>query len=196
MAVDFKQANPNFLMELLTKGEPSPFMNEIFADPNIPIFNARNPVVGNAEMNWNNKYGNKLRSNWTNEFEKNLRSYGNYGFYAKGVPTMGTSSFQRKTSLPENLLRNTDNTNRRVITTPDTKFIDKLRFSLEQKPGYDFMDIKTPTADYVVNAGRMFPDPIGNLGHHRGRAEMANQHNFLLVLSVLRKRFSGKDVFL
>ena len=94
--------------------------------------------------------------------------------------TMGTSSFQRKTSLPENLLRNTDNTNRRVITTPDTKFIDKLRFSLEQKPGYDFMDIKTPTADYVVNAGRMFPDPIGNLGHHRGRAEMANQHNFLL----------------
>ena len=51
LAVDFKQASPNY-MEVLGKGKTSPIMNEIFADPKIPIYNARNPFVGNRSILW------------------------------------------------------------------------------------------------------------------------------------------------
>ena len=170
MAVDLKEINPNFYIELLTKGKPSPFMNEIFADPKIPIFNARNPVVGNLPMDWNRQYEMNLRDNFTNEFEKNLRSYGKYGFYASGVPLQGASSFERLTSAPKNIFGHNY-----YMSQPFGKNVSYL-----QEPSYQYMDIKTPVADYVVNAGLMNVDPITNLAAFRGRGEMANQHNFLL----------------
>ena len=169
-AVDLKEINPDFYMELLTKGEPSPFMNEIFADPKIPIFNARNPVVGNQEMDFNRKYEMDFRDNFTNEFEKNLRSYGKYGFYASGVPLQGATSFQRLTSTPKNIFANNY-----FRSEPFGKNVSYI-----QEPAYKYIDINTPVADYVVNAGLMNVDPITNLATFRGRGEMANQHNFLL----------------
>ena len=170
MAVDLKEINPDFYIELLTKGKPSPFMNEIFADPRIPIFNARNPVVGNQPMNWDRQYEMSLRDNFTNEFEKNLRSYGKYGFYASGVPLQGATSFQRLTSTPKNIFGNNY-----YMSQPFGKNVSYL-----QEPSYQYIDINTPVADYVVNAGLMNVDPITNLATFRGRGEMANQHNFLL----------------
>jgi len=170
MAVDLKEINPKFYIELLTKGKPSSFMNEIFADPRIPIFNARNPVIGNQEIDWDNRHATKLRDNFTNEFEKNLRSYGKYGFYASGVPLQGATSFQRLTSNPKNRFNNFS-----FKTKPYGENV-----SYVQEPSYQYIDINTPVADYVVNAGLMNVDPITNLATFRGRGEMANQHNFLL----------------
>ena len=176
LAVDFKQASPNFYMEVLGKGKTSPIMNEIFADPKIPIYNARNPYVGNVEAS----YGEfdllpNIRDNYTGEFEKNLRSYGRHGFYANAVPLMGPSSFSRE--LQPGYMTLAQSWNKTKGAPPGT-----TRFNIETIPGYEYMDIRTPVADYVVNAGTMGSgvDPITNLDRYRGRAEMDNQHNFLL----------------
>ena len=68
MAVGFSQTSPGSYFEVLTKGEPSSFMSEIFKDPNINVFNARNPVVNDGVFDWDNRYSSKFRNNYSNEY--------------------------------------------------------------------------------------------------------------------------------
>ena len=54
-------------------------------------------------------------------------------------------------------------------------------YNVKTVPGYEYLQVGSPVADYVVNAGLMHNiDPITNLAKYRGRGEMDNQHNFLL----------------
>ena len=184
MAVDFSQTSPGSYFEVLTKGEPSSFMSEIFKDPNINVFNARNPVVNDGVFDWDNRYSSKFRNNYSNEFEKNLRSYGRSGFYANQVPLSGPTEITNRI-MPSSMSFNPISSYGRA----DKNFAEAMSlapkgtypYNVKTVPGYEYLQVGSPVADYVVNAGLMHNiDPITNLAKYRGRGEMDNQHNFLL----------------
>jgi len=184
MAVDFSQTSPGSYFEVLTKGEPSSFMSEIFRDPNINVFNARNPIVNDGTYDYNNPYAGNFRDNFTGEFEKNLRSYGKHGFYANQVPLSGATEIANR-FMPANMQL-------RPITSygkGDNYFANQMSlapkgtypYNITTRPGYDYLQVGSPVADYMVTGSTMYNvDPISNLGKYRGRGEMDNQHNFLL----------------
>lgn len=185
MAVDFSQTNPGSYFEVLTKGTPSPFMSEIFRDPNINVFNARNPVINDGTFNYDNRYAGNLRDNFTGEFEKNLRSYGKHGFYANQVPLSGPTEITNRL-MPANMqFRPFTNYGK-----GDMNFANEMSiapkgtypYNVKTTPGYKYLHVGNPVADYMVTGSTMGSrvDPIGNLSKYRGRGEMDNQHNFLL----------------
>ncbi len=188
---------------MLPKGKKSALMAEIFRDiPN--VHNARHPFTTEdykAEIEAAGGYGNyghyklKRRDNFTGEFEKNLRSYGDHGFYANNIPTMGASSYT-PTHIPLNSElkkreyyadKSSDLTHLSSIkkspyawTLDHPKREGFTQYYLDQTPGYSFMNQVSPTAHYMRTASTMNPDPIVNIAKYRGRGEMDNQHNFLL----------------
>lgn len=186
MAVDFSQISPGSYFEVLTKGKPSPFMSEIFRDPNINVFNARNPAINDAKIDYGSySFGNQLRDNFSGEFEKNLRSYGNHGFYANQVPLSGATEIANR-FMPANMqFRPYTNYGK-----GDMNFANQMSlapegtypYNIKTTPGYNYLQVGNPVADYMVTGSTMGSrvDPITNLGKYRGRGEMDNQHNFLL----------------
>ena len=154
---DFSRRNPRTKFEMnLGKGvTPSKRMQEIFDDPELNIHNVfSEESVG--PMNFKNKWG----YDDSRFYDGSAHNY--TGEFDKNLRDYGQVGFYAK-------------------NVPTGKPVrQSLTHTSEESNVFDYVIETVPSANYVVNKGRMNPDNIINLSRFRGRGDMANQHNFLL----------------